>query len=82
MVSWKDKILIEEDWSLQHKQSRSRGFMQEIDINEYDIVDAFSSLVGTVVVTNHTAVKGFRRTVNVEQRDKAGAVVVRESWTE
>ena len=56
--------------------------MQETDIDEYEVVDPSGDCVGTVVVTDHTAVRGFRRTISVEQRDKAGAVVVQESWTE
>jgi len=80
--SWKDKVVMGNDCSLQHKQSHSKGFMQETDIDEYNIVDASGELFGTVVITNHTAVKGLRRTVSVEQRDKAGAIIVRESWTE
>lgn len=82
MTLWKDKIVMEHDCSLQHKRSHSKGFMQETDIDEYDIIGTSGERVGTVVVTDHTAVRGFRRTISVEQRDNAGKVVVRESWTE
>lgn len=82
MSSWKDKVIVAPDCSLRHKQSRTKGFMQETDIYEYDIVDARGEVVGTVVVTDHTAVRGFRRTIRLQQRDKSGATIVDEHWSE
>lgn len=80
MVSSKDKIILTPGCLLQHKDSHSKGFMQEADIDEYDIVAPLGEHVGTVIVTNHMAVRGFRRTVSVEQRDKAGKIIVKQSW--
>lgn len=80
MTFWKDKIVLESGCSLQYKKLRTNGFMQEADIEEYDIVNASGEIIGAVVVTDHTAVRGFRRTVSVKQRDRLGRVLVDESW--
>lgn len=55
--------------------------MDETDLMEYDIVDANGQKVGSVEIEDHTAVRGFRRTVNVVQRSTSGKVVLTETWT-
>lgn len=42
---------------LVHKSSRAKGSMQNIDIDEYDIVDENNLLVGRVTVTEHMSIK-------------------------
>jgi len=42
---------------LVHKSSRARGSLQNIDIDEYDIVDENDQLVGHVTVTEHMSIK-------------------------
>lgn len=50
--------------------------MQETDVDTYSIVGADGTITGSVKVTDHTAVKGFKRTVRVLQKDADGRVVV------
>jgi hypothetical protein len=55
--------------------------MAEEDIYEYSILNPEGEVVGSVTRTDHTAIKGFRRTQSVRQRDNHNAVVVDETWS-
>lgn len=81
MSDWKSKVVLNSGEQLKHLGSKSKGFMGETDVDSYDITDAQGEVIGSVTVEDHTAVRGFRRTISVEQRDAAGKVVVSESWT-
>lgn len=80
MSTWKDKLILEPGETLQHTGSSMEGFMQETDVDTYDVISADGSRVGIVTVRDHTAVKGFRRTISVSQRDQSGQMLVQESW--
>lgn len=54
--------------------------MGETDITDYQIIGSEGNVVGSVVYTDHTAVRGLTRTQTIEQRDQAGNTVVSESW--
>ena len=79
-ADWRTKLVLNDGEQLNHTGSSMKGFMQETDVETYDVVSASGSKVGTVTVEDHTAVKGFRRTISVCQRDLTGNVVVQESW--
>ncbi|WP_167313440.1 hypothetical protein [Ralstonia insidiosa] len=66
--------------SLKLERRYSKGFMQETDVEEYSIVDGKDEVTGKVRYTDHTAVRGFRRTMQVVQSDRAGATVVDIIW--
>lgn len=55
--------------------------MQEKDIYRCSIIDSNGTIVGKVEATDHTAVRGFRRTLSVKQTNFAGKVVVNKTWT-
>lgn len=78
---WRDKVMLKDGEKLKHEHSYSKGFMSEEDINEYVVLDAQGTVVGKVVHTDHTAVKGFRRTQTVHQIDAEGRVLTDERWT-
>lgn len=78
---WRQKIVVGSDEELKHEGSRTKGFMEETDIDTYSIVRADGTKTGSVTVSDHTAVRGFRRTVRVTQTDAAGKVIVEESYT-
>lgn len=59
---------------------KMKGSMQETDIWTYEILNRDGEVVGSVVHTDHTAIKGFRRTQTVEQKDSSGNVIVSTSW--
>jgi hypothetical protein len=79
-MSWQSRVILRDGESLKHERSSTQGFMQETDVDTYSIVQADGSVVGSVTVTDHTAVRGFKRTVNVVQKDTNGKVVVDESF--
>lgn len=81
MSEWKHKVVLNAGESLSFVGSSMKGFMQETDVTTYDVVGIDGDKVGTVVVEDHTAVKGFRRTISVVQKDIEGRVIVQESWS-
>lgn len=80
MDDWKTKIVLAPGQSLKHVSSTSKGFMQETDVDTYDVLDVDAHIIGSVVVEDHTAIKGFRRTISVLQKDINGATIVDEAW--
>ena len=78
---WKDKLVLEDGMTLKHQGSSTTGFMSETDIDTYLIVRADGSDGGTVRVEDHTAVKGFKRTITVIQTDLSGKEVARASFS-
>ncbi len=75
-MSWKLHVILKEGETLKHASSSTQGFMQETDVDVYSVVGADGAVVGSVTVTDHTAVRGFKRTVKVVQKDDVGKVVV------
>jgi hypothetical protein len=73
---WRGKLHLRDGETLRHEESKVEGFMQETDVDTYSIVNGAGSVTGTVRVTDHTAVKGFKRTVRVVQKDANGRVVL------
>ncbi|MFJ9452188.1 hypothetical protein [Herbaspirillum sp. NPDC101397] len=80
MSEWEKKVSLKEGETLRHDRSFLKGFMQEEDVDLYTIVGCDGTVRGNVKVTDHTAVKGFRRTVTVVQTDPEGKTVFQESW--
>lgn len=81
MSDWRSMVVLQDGEQLKHTGSRSKGFMAETDIDTYEIMDSQGTIVGSVTIEDHTAVRGFKRTMSLEQRDAAGAVIKFESWT-
>lgn len=75
---WKDKMILNSDEELKHESSRTKGFMEEEDIDVYSVVRKDGTQTGTVTVSDHTAVRGFKRTIWVVQKDASGKVLVDE----
>lgn len=76
----KSKLKLNIGEEIKRTSSRTKGFMGETDITEYQIVNQAGEVVGTVTHTDHTAVRGFKRTQTVEQKDLAGNTIVSEAW--
>lgn len=82
MPDWKSKVSLSDGEQLRHTGSKATGFMGETDADSYDIIDSSGETVGSVSVEDHVAVRGFKRTITVKQRDAKGSVVKSESWSE
>ena len=77
---WEDKLMLNGDEKLKHESFKTSGFMQEKDIDVYSIVRSDGTKTGSVKVVDHTAVKGFKRTIWVVQTDHSGKVAVDTSF--
>lgn len=80
MADWNNRVKLADGQKLDLVGSKSKGFMQETDVTTYNVVDQDGTLCGDVTITDHTAVKGFKRTIRVVQRDAAGEAIVDEAW--
>jgi len=76
-----NKLKLNQGDTLKQINHRMKGTMQETDIWTYDILNESGVTVGTVIHTDHTAIKGFERTQTVEQKDISGNVIVDMSWS-
>lgn len=74
------RLKLKQGETLKQTNHRSKGPLAEMDIYTYEIIDQAGEVVGSVVHTDHTAIKGFKRTQTVEQKDKSGKVIVDEQW--
>jgi len=81
MSGWRDRLKLAEGETINLLQSKSSGFMQETDVETYEIRASNGSVSGTVIFTDHTAFKGFKRTLRVVQRSAAGEILIDEAWT-
>ena len=81
MPDWRDKVILGPGESLRVDNSRCDGFMQETDVYNCSIIDANGVVTGTVRATDHTAVKGFRRTLSIKQTDGSGNIIFEDTWT-
>ena len=79
-MTFLEKLILNDGQTIVHKDHKFKGSLQETDIDTYDVVDQEGVKVGDLVVIDHTAVKGFTRTVSVKQRDAKGNVLVETSW--
>ena len=64
------KLKLDQGDKLNKTNHRTKGSWQETDIYSYDILNKNGATIGTVVHTDHTAIKGFGRTQSVKQTDK------------
>lgn len=76
----KDRIKLNQGESLQRESTRTKGPMAEMDITNYSILNQQGDRVGSVIYTDHTALKGFRRTQTVLQKDIDGNVLIDVTW--
>jgi hypothetical protein len=76
----KEKLRLNPGDELRRDSSSVKGFMGETDVTNYSILDAAGNIVGTVEYTEHMAVKGFRVTNSIVQKDLEGNVLVKTSW--
>lgn len=75
-----DKLKLNDGDTLTQESQRSKGPMAEMDISTYSIINAQGTKVGSVVYTDHTAIRGGRRTQTVKQRDSSDTLIVDVSW--
>jgi len=74
------RVVLKEGESLVSKGSRTKGFMCETDIYFYEVINVNNEIVGTVEHSHHMAVKGFKVTQSLIQKDNTGNTIVDERW--
>lgn len=75
-----ERLKLEEGHTVRFLRSRETGFRGERDVSDYEILDAEGNVVGSVQLSEHMAVRGFRVTNTVVQKDAQGNTVHTESW--
>ena len=80
MSDWQKLLKLNLGETIRLRKSATKGFMGETDIMEYDVIDLNGHIVGSVEIEDHTAIRGFRRTVKVIQRSNSGKVILSETW--
>jgi hypothetical protein len=79
-MAWQDKLILNPGEKLVEESHRMKGPLQETDIYTYAILNSAGEKIGSVVRTDHTAIRGFRRTQSLEQRDSTGKVIANPTW--
>jgi hypothetical protein len=77
---WKTLITLAPGQQLKKGAHKTSGFMGEEDIDTYAVVSSDGVNVGEVVVRDHTAVKGFRRSIRVMQTGAAGEQLLNTAY--
>lgn len=79
---WKNKLKLNADESLHLDHSYEKGSLGQEEVKLYSILNQEGIVTGKVQFTDHTAIKGFRRTLHVIQSDSSGKLVVDERWSD
>lgn len=79
-VRMENRVKLNVGESLRRLSHRSKGSLAETDIEEYEIVDAAGTVVGTVTYTDHTTINGLKRQQSLVQRDASSNVIHEERW--
>lgn len=56
-------------------KSISKGFRDETDISNYEVLDSYNNIVGTVEIEVHTSIRGLRTRTHIIHRDALGKIV-------
>ncbi len=78
---WKTLLILEQGDTLKFEGSRTKGFIEEEDIQTYSVIRSDGCKKGQVVINDHTAVRGFRRTIQFTQQDAHGKTLKQEAYT-
>jgi hypothetical protein len=76
----KSKLQLNHGDTLKLISHRSKGSLAETDIYTYSIINQSGEEIGIVEHTDHTSIKGFKRTQTLVQKNKSGKVIIDECW--
>ena len=77
---WKTQLILAPGDTLSHAGFHPSGFMAEEDINTYFVIDSNGEKKGEVIVKDHMAVRGSRRTIQFTQRDTGGKTLKQDTY--
>lgn len=75
-----NKVKLNPGETLRRESSRTKGTHAQTDIDTYSIINEHGEVVGSVVHTDTTAIKGFKQTQTLVQKNAAGEVVLELKW--
>ncbi|WP_342059159.1 hypothetical protein [Aeromonas sp. OTU364] len=76
----KDKLKMNPGETLKRVHFRTKGTMGQTEIETLSILSPNGEVVGEVVYTDHTNLRGLQRQQHVCQTDLEGNVIVDERW--
>lgn len=79
---WKEKLRLSPDESLKHERSYEKGSLGQEEVSLYLIISSNGEEMGSVQFTEHIAIRGFRRSFHLVQRDKARNPIIDVRWSE
>lgn len=75
-----EKLMLQPGQTLRRTGSRTEGFMDETDISEFEVINEAGDVLGFVTYREHMAVRGFRNTYSVIQKDLNQKIIVEQHW--
>lgn len=79
-MSLTEQLQLKDGETLRRDSSRETGFMGNIDVVNYSVLNASGDVVGKVEYTVDTAVKGFKVTHKAVRTDLEGKTVLQKFW--
>ena len=76
----RDRVRLNPGEELKLEGSRTKGPLGGTEIDTYSVINKAGEVVGSVVHSDHTAIKGFKRTQTLVQKDAEGSVLVDKRW--
>lgn len=75
-----EHLQLKDGETLRLDSSRETGFMGNIDVINYSVVNAHGEVIGKVEYIVDTAVKGFKVTHSAIRKDLEGKTVLQKYW--
>lgn len=80
-MPFRDRLQLVEGHTLGNRRYAMKGFMGQIDEEQFDVLDQDGNKIGTGLYTDETDVKEpYRRHHHVVQRDASGKSIVDQWW--
>jgi hypothetical protein len=79
-VQVKEKIKLNPGETIRLDRAYSEGTLGQTDVERYSIVDKAGQVVGSITYTDHTALRGFKRTQSIVQKGIHGNIISEEHW--
>ena len=75
-----EKLRLSPGDTLRHDQHEEKGYMGQIDVDYYSVIDKNGSIVGSVIYTQDMAIKGFKVTHSLIQKGISGEIILETTW--
>ncbi len=79
---WKDKLKLGENETIRLDKTFEKGSHGQEEVELYSILNSNGIVIGNIQFTDHTKLKGFKRTLHLIQSDCVGNIIVDEIWND